>query len=137
MNDGREVSLSYDVIVVTAGAVTRALPVPGIAEAAFGLKHVEEAVAIRDAFLTALDQAAAMSEGPARRKALTVTFIGGGFAGVEGFGELLSLSRAALKRYPQISPDELSFHLVEASYRILPEVSAKTGAWVVRRRLGP
>ena len=132
MNDGREVSLSYDVIVVTAGAVTRTLPVPGIAEVAFGLKHVEEAVAIRDGFLSALDRAADMPEGPARSRALTVTFVGGGFAGTEGFGELLSLSRAALKRYPEISPDELNFHLVEASARILPEVSAKTGAWVVR-----
>ncbi|GAA1430926.1 FAD-dependent oxidoreductase [Microlunatus lacustris] len=132
MNDGREVSLSYDVIVVTAGAVTRALPVPGIAEEAFGLKHVEEAVAIRDEFLTALDRAADLPKGPARTRALTVTFVGGGFAGVEGFGELLSLSRAALKRYPEISPDELNFHLVEASERILPEVKAKTGAWVVR-----
>ena len=132
MNDGRQVSLSYDIIVVTAGAVTRTLPVPGIAEAAFGLKHIEEAVAIRDRFLTALDRAADMPKGPARTRALTVTFVGGGFAGAEGFGELLSLSRAALKRYPEISPDELNFHLVEASERILPEVSAKTGAWVVR-----
>ncbi|WP_245155201.1 FAD-dependent oxidoreductase [Nocardioides sp. 1609] len=132
MNDGREVTLSYDLIVVTAGAVTRTLPVPGIAEVALGLKHVEEAVAIRDTFLTALDRAAALPEGPERTRALTVTFVGGGFAGAEGFGELLSLSRAALKRYPEISPDELSFHLVEASERILPEVSTKTGAWVVR-----
>jgi NADH:ubiquinone reductase (H+-translocating) len=132
MNDGRQVSLTYDIIVVTAGVVTRTLPVPGIAEEALGLKHVEEAVAIRDRFLTALDRAAAMPKGPARTKALTVTFVGGGYAGAEGFGELLSLSRAALKRYPEISPDELNFHLVEASERILPEVSAKTGAWVVR-----
>jgi NADH dehydrogenase len=132
MNDGREVSLSYDIIVVTAGAVTRTLPVPGIAEVAFGLKHVEEAVAVRDGFLTALDRAADLPKGPARTRALTVTFVGGGFAGVEGFGELLSLSRAALKRYPDISAHELKFHLVEASARILPEVRAKTGAWVVR-----
>ncbi|SDE38678.1 NAD(P)/FAD-dependent oxidoreductase [Auraticoccus monumenti] len=132
MNDGREVDLSYDVVVVTAGAVTRTLPVPGIAEVAFGLKHVEEAVAIRDAFLTALDRAAALPKGPARTKALTVTFVGGGFAGAEGFGELLSLSRAALKRYPEISADEVRFHLVKASERILPEVRATTGARVVR-----
>ena len=132
MNDGREVRLDYDIIVVTAGAVTRTLPVPGIAETAYGLKHVEEAVAIRDTFLTALDRAANLPAGPERSRALTVTFIGGGFAGVEGFGELLSLAHAALKRYPEIAPDELSFHLVEASDRILPEVSPKTGAWVVR-----
>lgn len=72
----REVSLSYDVIVVTAGAVTRTLPVPGIAEVAFRLKHVEEAVAVRDEFLTALDRAADLPKGSARTRALTVTFVG-------------------------------------------------------------
>ncbi|WP_193611740.1 NAD(P)/FAD-dependent oxidoreductase [Nocardioides lijunqiniae] len=132
MNDGRDVSLSYDIIVVTAGAVTRTFPVPGIAETALGLKHVEEAVAIRDGLLTALDRAADLPKGPARSSALTVTFVGAGYAGVEGFGELLSLSQAAVKRYPEIEPHELHFHLVEASERVLPEVSAKTGAWVVR-----
>lgn len=132
MNDGREVDMDYDIIVVTAGAVTRTLPIPGMTEAGIGLKQIEEAVAIRDAFLTALDRAADLPAGPERVRALTVAFVGGGFAGVEGLGELMGMSRAALKRYPQISPDELTFHLVEASDRILPEVSTKTGQWVVR-----
>ncbi|EWM11929.1 NAD(P)/FAD-dependent oxidoreductase [Kutzneria sp. 744] len=121
--DGAEFSVDYDVIVVTAGAVTRRLPVPGIAEQAIGLKHVEEAVAIRDRMLTSVDRAAALPPGPMRRKLLTVVFVGGGFSGVEGFGELLSLASSLLKRYPEISASELRFHLVQATDRILPEVS--------------
>ncbi len=62
--DGPERTLSYDILVVTAGAVTRTFPVPGIAEEAIGLKHVEEAVAVRDRLLTALDQAAALPRDP-------------------------------------------------------------------------
>jgi NADH:ubiquinone reductase (H+-translocating) len=130
--DGDPTELGYDLIVVTAGAVTRKFPVPGIAEQAIGLKHVEEAVAIRDRLLTAFDRAAALPPGPRRRKLLTVTFVGGGFSGVEGFGELLSLATALLKRYPELERDELRFHLVEASGRILPEVSDRPGRWVVR-----
>ncbi|MET9111413.1 NAD(P)/FAD-dependent oxidoreductase [Streptomyces zhihengii] len=128
---GPDYTLAYDVLAVTAGAVTRTFPVPGITEQAFGLKHVEEAVAIRDRMLTSFDRAAAMPRGPERRKLLTVTFVGGGFSGVEGFGELLSLATALLKYYPQIDSDELAFHLVEARDRILPEVTDKPGAWVV------
>lgn len=124
--------LGYDMIVVTAGAVTRKFPVPGIAEQAIGLKHVEEAVAIRDRLLTAFDRAATLPEGAMRRRLLTVTFVGGGFSGVEGFGELLSLATALLKRYPELDRDELSFHLVEATGRILPEVTDTPGRWVVR-----
>ncbi|MET8153181.1 NAD(P)/FAD-dependent oxidoreductase [Actinoplanes sp. NPDC049668] len=129
---GEEYPLEYDIIVVTAGAVTRVLAVPGVAEHAIGMKHVEEAVAIRDRLLTAFDQAAGLPPGPQRRKLLTVTFVGGGFSGVEGFGELLTLARALVRRYPELSRDELSFHLVEASGRILPEVGDGPGEWVVR-----
>ncbi|MFI5587350.1 NAD(P)/FAD-dependent oxidoreductase [Amycolatopsis sp. NPDC051758] len=130
--DGETFELGYELIVVTAGAVTRTLPVPGIAEQAIGLKHVEEAVAIRDRLLTAFDRAATLPAGPRRKKLLTVTFVGGGFSGVEGFGELLSLATALLKRYPELHRDELRFHLVEASGRILPEVTDRPGRWVVR-----
>ncbi|WP_329189755.1 NAD(P)/FAD-dependent oxidoreductase [Actinacidiphila glaucinigra] len=130
--NGEEYELRYDTLVVTAGAVTRTFPIPGLAQSAIGLKHVEEAVAVRDRLLTAFDQAASLPPGPERRKLLTVTFVGGGFSGVEGFGELLALATAMLKSYPELSPGELSFHLIEARGRILPEVSDKPGAWVVR-----
>lgn len=126
--DGNDFELSYDIIVVTAGAVTRTFPIPGLAEHAIGLKHVEEAVAIRDRLLTAFDQAASLPPGPERRKLLTVTFVGGGFSGVEGFGELLSLATAMLKYYPELSAADVSFHLVEARDRILPEVSDGPGS---------
>ncbi|MBZ3901234.1 NAD(P)/FAD-dependent oxidoreductase [Streptomyces griseiscabiei] len=130
--DGDDHELRYDILVVTAGAVTRTFSVPGVAERAIGLKHVEEAVAIRDRLLTAFDQAASLPPGAARRKLLTVTFVGGGFSGVEGFGELLSLATAMLRYYPELGPQDLSFHLVEARDRILPEVGDGPGAWVVR-----
>jgi NADH dehydrogenase len=129
---GEDYQIAYDILVVTAGAVTRTLAIPGVTEHAIGMKHVEEAVAIRDRLLTAFDQAATLPPGPLRRKLLTVTFIGGGFSGVEGFGELLSLAKALVRRYPELSPGELSFHLGEAQPRILPEVTDKPGEWVVR-----
>src|SRR5918996_1043506 len=75
--DGDTFELGYDLIVVTAGAVTRKFPVPG-------------------------------------------------------FAELLSLATALLRRYPELHRDELRFHLVEASGRILPEVTERPGRWVVR-----
>lgn len=129
---GADYQLNYDVLVVTAGAITRTFPVPGLSEQALGLKHVEEAVAIRDRLLTSFDRAAGLPPGPERRSLLTVTFVGGGFSGVEGFGELLSLASAVLKHYPELDAGELEFHLVEARGRILPEVSDRPGAWVVR-----
>jgi NADH dehydrogenase len=130
-SDGPDFTLEYDVLVVTAGAVTRTFDVPGVAQQAIGMKHVEEAVAIRDRLLTAFDEAAGLEPGPRRRRLLTITFVGGGFSGVEGFAELLSLATALLKFYPELSPSDLAFHLVEATGRILPEVTDRPGQWVV------
>ncbi|MEU1232277.1 NAD(P)/FAD-dependent oxidoreductase [Streptomyces sp. NPDC005828] len=129
---GPSFDLHYDVLVVTAGAVTRTFPIPGLSDQAYGLKHVEEAVAIRDRLLTSFDRAAGLPRGPERSKLLTVTVVGGGFSGVEGFGELLALATALLEQYPEIDADEPAFHLVEARDRILPEVTDRPGAWVVR-----
>jgi NADH:quinone reductase (non-electrogenic) len=129
---GPEFNFSYDIIVVTAGAVTRTFPIAGIAEQAIGLKHIEEAIAVRNRLLAAFDEASNLSAGPERKRLLTVTFVGGGFAGVEGFGELLSLATALLRFYPKLQFNELNFRLVEAQGRILPEVSENTAARVVR-----
>ncbi|MCK9794741.1 NAD(P)/FAD-dependent oxidoreductase [Isoptericola sp. 4D.3] len=130
---GEPYRLPYDTVVVTAGAVTRVFPVPGVAEQAIGMKHVEEAVAIRDRLLTSFDRAASLPRGPERQRLLTVTFVGGGFSGVEGFAELLSLAHDLLPRYPEIDAAELRFHLVELSDRILPEVTDRPGRWVVEQ----
>lgn len=130
-NDGALREIGYDTIVVTAGAVTRTFPVPGIADEAIGLKHVEEAVAIRDQLLTAFDRAALLPPGNERRRLLTVTVVGGGFTGVEVFGELLSLATGLLRSYPELGVDDLAFHLVDSNKRILPEVTDEPGRWVV------
>ncbi len=129
---GQDIVLDYDEIVVTAGAVTRTFPIAGVADEAIGLKTVEEAVGIRDRLLTAFERAAGLPDGPERRRLLTVTVAGGGFSGVEVFGEMLALATGLLRRYPEIRFSELSFHLVEAASRILPEVTDEPGAWVVR-----
>jgi NADH dehydrogenase len=131
-NVGDVHTLSYDVIVVTAGAVTRTFPVAGLKREAIGLKHVEEAIAIRNRLLASFDQAAGLPVGPARRRLLTAIVVGGGFTGVEGFGELLSLAEYLLRYYPELRLEDLDFRLVQAASRIMPEMSERTAARIVK-----
>jgi NADH dehydrogenase len=49
--------LDYDHIVLASGSVARALPIPGLKENAIALKRIEEAVALRDHFLSRLADA--------------------------------------------------------------------------------
>ena len=45
---GEPWELAYDIIIVTAGSVSRTFPIPGVADEAIGMKNIEEAVAVRD-----------------------------------------------------------------------------------------
>jgi NADH dehydrogenase len=131
-NAGPVVDETYDTIIFTAGAVSRTFPIPGIADNAIGLKTIEEAVAIRDRLLTNFDKAAQLPAGPERDRLLTVTVVGGGFAGIEIFAELRSLASDILKDYPELSFEDTHFHLIEAMGRIMPEVSLETSQWVLK-----
>lgn len=129
---GESWEMQYDIVVVTAGSVSRTFPIPGVADEAIGLKSIEEATAIRDRILTNFDKAANLPAGPERDRLLTFVVIGGGFAGIEIFGEMRSLASALLRYYPTITFDDTHFHLVEAMGRIMPEVSLKTSLWVIK-----
>ncbi|WP_022886677.1 NAD(P)/FAD-dependent oxidoreductase [Glaciibacter superstes] len=129
---GEPYEFAYDIVVVTAGAVSRTFPIPGVADQAIGLKTIEEAVAIRDTVLTNFDKASHLPPGPERDRLLTFVVIGGGFAGIEIFAELRSFASSLLKKYPKISFEDTHFHLIEAMGRIMPEVSLPTSYWVIK-----
>lgn len=122
---------TYDQIIVTAGAVSRTFPIPGVADEAIGLKTIEEAIEIRNRIMTNLDKAANLPAGAARDRLLTFAVIGGGFAGIETFAEMRSLVSYLLRYYPNIQFEDTHFHLVEAMGRIMPEVSLETSLWVI------
>jgi NADH dehydrogenase len=122
---------SYDIIVVTAGAVSRTFPIPGIADQAIGMKNIEEAIDVRDRLLNNFDKASNLPAGPERDRLLTFVVVGGGFAGIEIFGELRSLASSMVGKYPSLEFADTHFHLIEALGRIMPEVSHPTSLWVI------
>lgn len=130
---GEAWTVDYDVIVMTAGSVSRTFPIPGVADNAVGMKAIEEAQFVRDRLIANFARAAALpADSEERRALLTVTVVGGGFAGIETFAELRSLATSLIEYYPQITMEDVHFHLVEAMGRIMPEVSLETSKWVLR-----
>lgn len=124
--------IAFDELIVTLGSVSRTFPIPGVAEQAIGLKSVEEAVAVRDQLIDNFNKAAGLPAGAERDRLLTVTVVGGGFAGIEVFAELRALATHLLRDYPEIAFDDVKFHLVEAMGNIMPEVSHDTSLWVLK-----
>lgn len=82
-DNGEPFELKYDEIVLGAGAVTRAFPIPGLADVAIGMKTIEEAVSVRNWVLDRIEVASLLTDAEARRRALTFVIVGGGFAGIE------------------------------------------------------
>ncbi len=133
---GPAYDIPYDIVVVAPGSVARTLPIPGLAERGIGFKNVGEAIYLRNQVLSQLDAAASTIDPAIRRRALTFTFVGGGYAGIEAFAELEDMASYAVKKYyPQLRADEMRWVLVEASSRILPEVSLVLAAYTVDQLL--
>ncbi len=132
--EGRPFDLSYDVLVMAAGSVARTLPIAGLAEHGIGFKTVGEAIYLRNHVLARLDAASSTDDPAVRKRALTFTFVGGGYAGIEAFAELEDMARYAIEHdHPRLSPADMRWVLVEATGRILPEVDLDLAAWTVRQ----
>ncbi|GAA2171812.1 FAD-dependent oxidoreductase [Agrococcus versicolor] len=132
-DDGESFDLEYDELVLTAGSVSRTFPIPGVADVAIGMKTIEEAAAVRDRLISNFARASVLPEGPERTRLLTVTVVGGGFAGIETFGELRGLATSLVELYPDVAMEDIHFHLIEAMGRIMPEVSLETAKKVIKQ----
>lgn len=126
-NVGEPETLHYDYLVMAAGAVSRTLPIPGLAEWGVGIKTVEEAAYLRNHVLNQLTIADSTDDKDVRAKALNFVFVGGGFAGAEAIAELEDMVRDAVRIHPSIDLDEVNFYLIEAADKILPEVGPEVG----------
>ncbi|MEU7917591.1 NAD(P)/FAD-dependent oxidoreductase [Micromonospora zamorensis] len=125
--------ITYDHVIVAPGSVSRTLPIPGLHEHGIGFKTIGEAIYLRNHVLDRLDVAAATPDPDVRRAALTFTFVGGGYAGIEALAEMEDMARDALRYYPELKQDEVRWVLVEATQRVLPEVDRDMGAYTVQQ----
>jgi NADH:ubiquinone reductase (H+-translocating) len=82
--------------------------------------------------LSRLDIAASTTDPAVRRRALSFVFVGGGYAGIEAMAELEDMARDAIRFYDGIGVADMRWVMVEASGRILPEVSEDMGRYTLR-----
>ncbi len=134
--EGRDEELSYDHLVVALGSISRTLPVPGLAEHALGFKSLPDAIELRNRVLRTLEVAETL-EDPAEREAwLTYVFVGAGYAGLEGLAELQDFAGEAIARYPRCRTQGMRWILVEATDRVMPEVSPQLAEFARRELRG-
>jgi NADH dehydrogenase len=130
--DENVLTVDYSDLVIALGAVSRTLPIPGLAEHALGFKSLADAIYLRNHVLRRLEAAASASSEDQQRRELTFVFVGAGYAGVEALAELADLVRDALRYYPVLRNVPQRWVLVDAAPKILPEIPRKLGDYAAR-----
>lgn len=116
----------YDYLILAVGGETNFFGMDDVREHAFGLKDIDEAIAIRNHILLNFEEASQEEDRVRRQAMLTFVVSGGGATGVEFAGALAELiERTLLPEYPALKADEIKVVLVEAGKRILPMVPEK------------
>jgi NADH dehydrogenase len=118
--DGGE-TRSYDYLIVAAGATHSYFGHDEWAEAAPGLKTLDDALGIRRRLLLAFEEAEREHNPVYQRRLLTFVIIGGGPTGVEMAGALGEIARQVLRsEFDAVDPTIARIILIEAGPSILP-----------------
>ncbi len=113
-------ALTYDTLIVAAGAHYSYFGHPEWEQLAPGLKTIENATEIRRRLLIAFELAERETDIVRRRMLLTFVIVGGGPTGVEMAGALAEIARHSLKHeFRHIDPADAQIVLVEAGERVL------------------
>jgi NADH:ubiquinone reductase (H+-translocating) len=134
---GGSFTVRYTRLVVAAGAVSRTLPIPGLADHGLGFKGLADAIYLRNHVLNQLEQAVARVDlnQPVAAN-LTYVFVGAGYAGVEALAELSDMVRDAMRYYPTLRGVTQRWILVDAAPKILPEIPRRLGEYAARLLAG-
>lgn len=126
MEDGPD--LSYDYLILAAGSSTTDFGIEGVAEHAFPLKTLPDAIRLRNHVLTEFEKADARIKsggGPAER--MTIVLVGGGPTGVELAGALSELIAHTLASdFRDLDTSQAHIVLVEMADHLLPGFSQES-----------
>ena len=123
--DGHIRSMSYDHIVIACGTVVNLALIPGMANHAFPLRTVGDAIKLRHHIIEQLEIAEVCDDTQRKCWYLSFIIIGGGFSGVEVAGEINDLVHGVHKYFPNINVDDIKVSIIHSRDHILPEMSTK------------
>ncbi len=134
--DDGDSEIGWDKLILSPGSVTRQFDIPGVAENAYGLKTLSEAVYIRNHVIAQLDAADELPDTPAgrdeRKERLTVVAVGAGYTGTEFVAQMQKWVKGVESRWGSINPDDVRWILVDLATAVLPELGPQLGAKALR-----
>jgi NADH dehydrogenase len=127
------IDVPYDELVLATGAANSYFGHDEWAEAAPGLKRIEDATRIRRRILIAFERAEIARDEAERRRLLTFVIVGAGATGVEMSGAIAEVARQTLAMdFRHIDPRSARIVLIEAGPRVMPAFSEHLADYVHR-----
>lgn len=118
---GGERSVSFDYLVIAAGATHSYFGHEDWARVAPGLKTIEDALDIRRRFLLAFERAEQEQDERTRQSLLTFVIVGAGPTGVETAGAMKEIAIQTLRSdFRSIDTSKVRVILIEAQDKVLP-----------------
>lgn len=117
--------MPYDHLVIACGSVVNIAEVPGMADHAFPLKTIGDAIALRVHLMQQLEMAEVCDDPQRKIWHLSFIVLGGGFSGVEVAGEINDLVRGANRFFSNIPSDQITVSIIHSRDQLLPEISPK------------
>src|SRR6478609_4416167 len=127
---GRETEVSYDSLIVAAGAGQSYFGNDQFAEFAPGMKSIDDALELRGRIFGAFEMAElGATRGDEVDHLLTFVVVGAGPTGVEMAGQIAELAHRTLRRdFRAINTRHARVFLVDAAPQVLPPFGEKLGA---------
>lgn len=119
--------VSYDYLILAAGATTNFFGNANVAAEAMPMKNVSESMGLRNALLDNFERALTCATDLERQELLNIVIVGGGATGVEIAGALSEMKNFVLpKDYPDLPTSLMHIYLIEAGPRLLPAMSEES-----------
>ncbi len=124
-----QVTVGFEHIMLAPGAGVDLSRIPGMGEHAYLMRTVGDAMKLRAAIISRLEEANLITNPKLRKELLSFVIVGGGYSGVETAGQIQDLIQGARRFYENIEPEEPSVTLIHSGDRLLGMLSDSLGTY--------
>lgn len=126
------VTVTFDHLMLAPGAGVDLSRIPGMSEHAYLMRTVGDAMKLRAAIISRMEEANLMTRHEQRKALLSFVVVGGGYSGVETAGQIQDLIAGVRRYYDNIREDEPCVTLVHSGERLLSMLGAGLGEYTRR-----
>ncbi len=122
-------TVSFHQLVIALGAIVDLRRIPGMAEHAYLMQNVGDAMKLRGTVIARMEEANLEPDRESRRQLLQFIVVGGGYSGVETAGQIIDLLDSIHKFYRNVDVGDYQVSLIHSRDHLLPTMTPQLGKY--------